>query len=54
VTIPNAGGRLVAGLFAEGRVVAQSATGLTVPVNAVNTSSPTPWVLRVTTGRPSG
>jgi membrane fusion protein, multidrug efflux system len=51
VTIPNVGGRLVAGLFAEGRVVAQSATGLTVPVNAVNTSTQTPWVLRVTNGK---
>ena len=39
VAIPNVGGRLVAGLFAEGRVVAQSASGLIVPVNAVNTSS---------------
>ncbi|HET9269710.1 MAG TPA: efflux RND transporter periplasmic adaptor subunit [Vicinamibacterales bacterium] len=51
VTIPNVGGRLVAGLFAEGRVVAQSASGLTVPVNAVNTSTQTPWVLRVTDGK---
>jgi membrane fusion protein (multidrug efflux system) len=51
VTIPNVGGRLVAGLFAEGRVVAQSAKGLIVPVNAVNTSTQTPWVLRVTNGK---
>jgi membrane fusion protein (multidrug efflux system) len=51
VAIPNAGGRLVAGLFAEGRVVAQSASGLVVPSNAVNTSSQTPWVLRVTDGK---
>jgi membrane fusion protein, multidrug efflux system len=51
VTIPNVGGRLVAGLFAEGRVVAQSATGLTVPVNAVNTSAQAPWVLRVSNGK---
>ena len=51
VTIPNRGGRLVAGLYAEGRVVAQSASGLIVPVNAVNTSTPTPWVLRVTSGK---
>jgi membrane fusion protein, multidrug efflux system len=51
VTIPNSGGRLVAGLFAEGRVVAQSATGLTVPVNAVNTTTQTPWVLRVNDGK---
>ncbi len=47
VSIPNVGGRLVAGLFAEGRVVSQSAEGLVVPVNAVNTTGPTPWVLRV-------
>jgi RND family efflux transporter MFP subunit len=51
VTIPNAGGRLVAGLFAEGRVVAQSAKGLTIPVNAVNTTTQTPWVLRVNDGK---
>jgi len=51
VTIPNVGGRLVAGLFGEGRVVAQSATGVTLPVNAVNTSTQTPWVLRVTNGK---
>jgi RND family efflux transporter MFP subunit len=48
VSIPNVGGRLVAGLFAEGRVVSQSAEGLVVPINAVNTAGPTPWVLRVT------
>jgi membrane fusion protein, multidrug efflux system len=50
VTIPNVGGRLVAGLFAEGRVVAQSASGLTVPLNAVNTSAEQAWVLRVSNG----
>ena len=38
VAIPNPGGRLVAGLFAEGRVVSSSASGLIVPINAVNTS----------------
>jgi membrane fusion protein, multidrug efflux system len=47
VSIPNVGGRLVAGLFAEGRVVSQSAAGLVVPMNAVNTKD-APWVLRVT------
>ena len=51
VTIPNVGGRLVAGLFAEGRVVAQSASGVVVPVNAINTSTQAPWVLRVTNGK---
>jgi RND family efflux transporter MFP subunit len=51
VTIPNTAGRLVAGLFAEGRVITQTADGLVVPVNAVNTSGSTPWVLRVTGGK---
>ena len=52
VSIPNPGGRLVAGLFAEGRVVSQSATGVVVPTNAVNvTDAAMPWVLRVTDGK---
>jgi RND family efflux transporter MFP subunit len=51
VAIPNTGGRLVAGLYAEGRVVSQSAAGLVVPANAVNTSADNPWALRVTNGK---
>ena len=52
VAIPNVGGRLVAGLFAEGRVVSQSASGIVVPSNAVNATDPSkPWVLRVTDGK---
>lgn len=52
VAIPNVGGRLVAGLFAEGRVVSESANGVVVPINAVNTSDPAaPWVLRVSDGK---
>jgi membrane fusion protein, multidrug efflux system len=52
VAIPNVGGRLVAGLFAEGRVVSQSASGMVVPTNAVNMTEPSkPWVLRVTNGK---
>ena len=52
VSIPNVGGRLVAGLFAEGRVVSQSAAGIVVPNNAVNTVDPSkPWVLRVADGK---
>ncbi len=51
VTVPNAGGRLVAGLFGEGRVVVEKADGAIVPANAVNTSTQTPWVLRVTNGK---
>jgi RND family efflux transporter MFP subunit len=51
VAISNAGGRLVGGLFAEGRIVTGSATGLVVPVNAINTTGPSPWALRVVDGR---
>jgi RND family efflux transporter MFP subunit len=52
VTIPNTGGRLVAGLFAEGRVAQQARRALVVPLTAVNTSDPkAPWVLRVAGGR---
>jgi len=51
VSIPNVGGRLVAGLFGEGRVVSQSAEGLVVPVNAVNMTGPMPWVLRANGGK---
>lgn len=50
VSIPNDSGRIVAGLFAEGRVMHESADGLIVPVNAVNVSGATPWVLRVSDG----
>lgn len=47
VSIPNTGGQLVAGLYAQGRVVSDTASGLVVPTNAVNTLTDTPWVLRV-------
>lgn len=51
VSIPNVGGRLVAGLFAEGRVVTQVAEGVVVPLSAVNSQGPTSWVLRVSNGK---
>lgn len=51
VAIPNVGGRLVAGLFAEGRVVSQAAMGLILPQSAVNTDSTEAWVLRVADGK---
>lgn len=51
VSIPNVGGRLVAGLFAEGRVVSQAAQGIVVPTNAVNMTESAPWVLRVKDGK---
>jgi RND family efflux transporter MFP subunit len=47
VTIPNAGGRLVAGLFAEGRIAQQTRRALVVPLAAVNMANPKEaWVLR--------
>ena len=51
VAIPNAGGRLVAGLYAEGRVVSQAESGLVVPIGAVHADSAEPWALRVTDGK---
>ena len=47
VSIPNSAGRLVGGLFAEGRVLTASASGVVVPANAVNVSGNKPWVARV-------
>ena len=51
VTIPNKQRRLVAGLFAEGRVRQTSKTGLVVPQTAVNENGSTPWVLKVQDGK---
>jgi RND family efflux transporter MFP subunit len=51
VSVGNPGGRLVAGLFAEGRVVSEAAEGLIVPLNAVKTSGDAAWVLRVNGGK---
>ncbi len=51
VMIPNKGGRLVAGLFAEGRVAKTTKKALVVPSSAVNTSSKEPWVMRIKDGK---
>jgi RND family efflux transporter MFP subunit len=51
VMIPNISGRLVAGLFAEGRVVTATAKGPVVPIDAVNFDDERTWVLRVQDGR---
>jgi membrane fusion protein (multidrug efflux system) len=50
VRIPNAGNRLVAGLFANGRVAAESRETLTVPATAVNERGLTPTALRLSNG----
>jgi RND family efflux transporter MFP subunit len=51
VTIPNTQGRLVAGLFAEGRVLQEVKRALVVPLTAVNERGGVPWVLRVREGK---
>lgn len=51
VSIPNEAGRLVGGLYAEGRVATESRQGLVVPATAVDLSGNTPTVMRVQAGR---
>jgi membrane fusion protein (multidrug efflux system) len=47
VDVPNPAHQLLAGLFARGRIAAQTATGVVVPLSAVDTSSDPPAVLRI-------
>ena len=47
VSIPNAEGRLVGGLFANGRLASESRTGLVAPLSAIDARSGTPGVLRI-------
>jgi RND family efflux transporter MFP subunit len=51
VSIPNTTSRLVAGLFAEGRVATESRFALEVPADAIDQSGVTPMVTRITHGR---
>lgn len=51
ISIPNAEGRLVGGLFANGRLASQSHTGLVVPANAVDARSNIPAVFRIKGGK---
>lgn len=51
ISIPNAEGRLVGGLFATGRVASESKTGMIAPVTAVDSRSSTPAVFRVKGGK---
>jgi membrane fusion protein, multidrug efflux system len=50
VEIPNPGGKLVAGLYAEGRVSVEQREALIVPLGAIDTSGDQPTVLRVKAG----
>jgi multidrug efflux pump subunit AcrA (membrane-fusion protein) len=47
VTLPNTGGRLIAGLFAEGRVDAVTHQGVIAPLSAVDETGTRPMVTRV-------
>lgn len=51
VALPNDAGRLVAGLYAEGRVAAAAREVLAVPAAAIDRSQPEPAVLRVAGGK---
>lgn len=50
VSVPNQGGRLVAGLFAQGRVATESRTGIVVPGAAVDRRGLRPMVTRIEKG----
>ena len=51
ISIPNAEGKLVGGLFANGRLAADSRTGLIAPVGAVDARSNVPSVFRIKAGK---
>lgn len=51
VTLPNLGGKLIAGLFAEGRVDAETRRGVIVPMGAVDESGPTALITRIRDGK---
>lgn len=50
VDLPNPGGKLVAGLYAEGRVAVEQREALIIPMAAVDLSGDQPSVLRVKDG----
>jgi RND family efflux transporter MFP subunit len=51
VSIPNTSGRLLAGLFADGRVATEQRNGLVVPTAAVDFSETVPVLYRITDGK---
>jgi RND family efflux transporter MFP subunit len=50
-SIPNTGGALVAGLFAQGRVATESRTALSAPIAAVDQRGLAPFVVRLRGGK---
>lgn len=51
VEIPNPGGKLIAGLYAEGRVSSEEHDALVVPEAAIDSSGDRPTVMRVKDGK---
>jgi RND family efflux transporter MFP subunit len=51
VSVPNAAGKLIAGLFAEGRVETTTRQGIVVPLSAVDETGAGPVVTRIRDGR---
>lgn len=51
ISIPNAEGRLVGGLFANGRLASESREGMVVPATAVDSRSNVPAVFRIKGGK---
>jgi membrane fusion protein (multidrug efflux system) len=51
VSIPNSGGTLVGGLFANGRIAATAHNGLVAPINAVDMRGTIPTVVRIKNGK---
>jgi len=51
VSVPNPGGTLVAGLYAEGRVTSSARPALMIPASAVQTSGANAYAMRVRAGR---
>ncbi len=51
VTLPNTGGQLIAGLFAEGRVEVTTRQGLVVPLSAVDETGAVPTATRIKDGK---
>lgn len=51
VTLPNTGGQLIAGLFAEGQVESVTRNGIVVPTAAVDETGTSPVVTRIRDGQ---
>jgi RND family efflux transporter MFP subunit len=51
IAIPNGGGSLVGGLYAEGRIGSERRGALVAPLNAVDLTGPTPSIVRLKNGK---